>query len=178
MLKPGVHVGSIAFAVGKLRSFDDQLSVTCFHIRAISIPKEVELHLSQVKVARIFYQKVWSEIYLITLSYAGRPIIKDILGRSLEEMAPFRDTMFSLEPPKRREANAQSNINTTQPQRAPQQVAQSPMTITQQSVYQISMTKHPISNGANGNGNRSEGGNGDLSGQKGRVSREILMRTC
>jgi len=142
---PDVHAGSTAFTVGKLRSFDDQLSVTCFHIRAISNPKEVEVHLSQVKVAKIFYQK-------------------DILGRTPEEMTNFKDTVFSLEPPKRRDANANQ---ATILQRAPQQVAQSPMTITQQRMDQISLTKQPISSGVNEN--HSEGGNGELSGQKGRI---------
>jgi len=138
---PDVHAGSTAFTVGKLRSFDDQLSVTCFHIRAISNPKEVEVHLAQVKVSKIFYQK-------------------DILGRTPEEMTNFKDTIFSLEPPKRREANANqaSQINqtnqATQLQRAPQQ---------------ISLTKQPVSGEVNGN--RSEGGkeNGEMNGQKGRI---------
>jgi len=148
---PDVHAGSTAFTVGKLRSFDDQLSVTCFHIRAISNPKEVEVHLAQVKVAKIFYQK-------------------DIPGRTPEEMANFKDTLFSLEPPKRRDANAsQATANqATQLQRAPQQVTQSPMTITQQRMDQVSLTKQPPTS-TDVNGSRSAGGNGEMGGQKGRI---------
>jgi len=152
-----LHVGSMARAIGKIRLYDNRLTMTSFHIRRFDDPKQVELADREAKLAKIYYGK-------------------DIPSMATSEMGRYQNTIFSPDEPQPKDRRVGANGGAQQPvlsqlQRQ-QQVGRSPMVSANMGRMSINTPSQQrqqpqqIENGGAGdNGNSSR----ELSVQQGKI---------